>query len=77
MRYDPIEADLFVRNRTRLAELVGPGGMVIVHANDILPTNADGVLPFVQNRDLYYLSGVDQEETVLVLFPDAAEEKDR
>jgi len=77
MRYDPIETSLFVRNRARLAELVGPGGMVIVHANDILPSNADGVLPFVQNRDLYYLSGVDQEETVLVLFPDAAEEKDR
>ncbi|MCH2063522.1 MAG: aminopeptidase P family protein [Roseibacillus sp.] len=77
MRYEKIDNELFVRNRVRLAELLGPGAMVIVHSNDILPANADGVLPFVQNRDLYYLSGVDQEETVVILFPDAAEEKDR
>ena len=77
MRYDSIDPEFFVRNRARLAELLGPGAMVIVHANDIFPTNADGVMPFVQNRDLFYLSGVDQEETVLVLFPDAVEEKDR
>ncbi len=77
MRYEQIDKELFVRNRKRLAELLEPGAMAIVHANDILPANADGVLPFVQNRDLYYLSGVDQEETVVIIFPDAAEEKDR
>jgi Xaa-Pro aminopeptidase len=77
MRYDQIDTEFFFRNRARLAELLGPGAMVIVHANDIMPTNADGVMPFDQNRDLYYLSGVDQEETTVVLFPDAKEEKDR
>lgn len=77
MRYDKIDPALFVRNRARLRELLEPGAIVIVHANDVLPTNADGVLPFEQNSDLFYLSGVDQEETVLVLFPDAGEEKDR
>jgi Xaa-Pro aminopeptidase len=77
MRYDQIDREFFVRNRARLRELLGPGAMVIVHANDIMPTNADGVMPFEQNRDFYYLSGVDQEESVLVLFPDAREEKDR
>ncbi len=77
MRYEQIDKELFVRNRKRLADLLEPGAMAIVHANDILPANADGVLPFVQNRDLYYLSGVDQEETVVIIFPDAAEEKDR
>ncbi len=77
MRYDKIDAELFVRNRARMCEQLGPGALVIVHANDIMPTNADGVMNFVQNRDLYYLSGVDQEETVVVLFPDAQEEKDR
>lgn len=51
--------------------------MVIVHANDILPTNADGSLLLHQNRDLFHLSGVDQEETVILLFPDAKGEKDR
>ena len=77
MRYEQIDSVLFTRNRSRLSELMEPGAMAIVHANDILPTNADGVLPFVQNRDLYYLSGVDQEESVVILFPDAAEERDR
>ncbi|MDP7306744.1 MAG: aminopeptidase P family protein [Roseibacillus sp.] len=77
MRSEEVDSELFARNRARLAELLGPGSMVVVHANDTMPTNADGVLPFVQNRDLYYLSGVDQEETVVILFPDAEEEKDR
>ena len=77
MRYDKIDAAFFERNRERLRQLLKPGSMVIVHANDIMPTNADGAMPFVQNRDLFYLSGVDQEETVLLLFPDAIEEKDR
>ncbi len=77
MRYDQIDAGLFVGNRERLRKLLPPGALVILHANDILPSNADGVLPFHQNRDLFYLSGVDQEETVLILFPDAKDERDR
>ena len=51
--------------------------MVILHANDIYPTNADGSLPFKQNSDLFYLTGVDQEETTLVLMPDAVDPKER
>lgn len=51
--------------------------MVVIQSNDIYPTNADGVMPFKQNANLYYLSGIDQEDTVLILFPDAADEKDR
>ena len=51
--------------------------MVILHANDIYPTNADGTMPFKQNNDLYYLTGVDQEETTLVLMPDAVDPKER
>lgn len=77
MRYDQIDAKLFERNRERLRGLMEPGAIAIVHANDILPTNADGVMPFHQNSDIYYLTGVDQEETVLLLFPDAVEERDR
>lgn len=77
MRYDRVDPELFARNRARLRELLPPGAMVIVHANDIMPTNADGVMQLDQNRDLYWLSGVDQEETVILLFPDAIEEKDR
>lgn len=77
MRYDRIEPELFEQNRERLRGLLEPGAMAILHANDIMPTNADGVMPFQQNSDLYYLTGVDQEETVLILFPDAVEERDR
>lgn len=76
-KYDQIDAKFFVKNRERLRALLPPGGMVILHANDIMPTNADGVMPFHQNRDLFYLTGVDQEETVLLLFPDAFDERDR
>lgn len=51
--------------------------MVVVHANDIYPTNADGTMSFFQNNDLYYLSGIYQEETVLILMPDAIDPKQR
>ena len=77
MRYQPTPAEFFIENRRRLAALLPPGALVIVHANDVMPTNADGTLGFAQNSDLFYLSGIDQEETVLVLFPDAPDPKHR
>ncbi|MDB6078641.1 MAG: peptidase family protein, partial [Akkermansiaceae bacterium] len=77
MRYDPIDPQLFVRNRARLRALMKPNSIAIVLANDIYPTNADGLLPFKQNADLFYLSGVDQEETVLVMMPGAQDVKER
>jgi Xaa-Pro aminopeptidase len=77
MRYSPLPSTLFIESRSRLRKLLPAGGMVILQANDILPTNADGTLPFIQNSDLFYLSGVDQEETILVLFPDSPDPKMR
>lgn len=77
MRYEPIPTELFLRNRQRLLGLLKPNSMVILHANDIYPTNADGTMSFKQNSDLFYLTGVDQEETVLVLMPDAGDPKER
>lgn len=77
MRYDPIDPQFFIRNRTRLRSLLKPNSIVIVLANDILPTNADGTLLLKQNADLYYLTGVNQEETVLVMMPDAVDPKER
>lgn len=73
MRYEPIDPQLFIRNRERLRALLKPNSIVIVHANDIYPTNADGTMPFKQNADLFHLTGVDQEDTVLVLMPDAVD----
>ena len=77
MRHAPIESSLFVENRARLRKLLPKGAVAAVNANDILPTNADGSLPLVPNSDLFYLSGVEQEESILVLAPDAADEKQR
>ena len=77
MRYEPISPDFFVRNRGNLRGLLKPNSLVIVLANDIYPTSADGTLPFKQNSDLFYLTGVDQEETRLVLMPDAVDPKER
>ena len=77
MRHAPIPPELFTENRNRLCALLPPGALVIVNANDIPPTNADGSLVGVPNSDLFYLTGVEQEESILVLFPDAHEEKHR
>jgi Xaa-Pro aminopeptidase len=77
VRYEPIPSELFIRNRERLRGLLKPNSVVILHANDIYPTNADGTMAFKQNSDLFHLTGVDQEETVLVLMPDAIDPKER
>jgi len=75
MKYHKIDNQLFIENRRRLAKKLRPGAVVIVHSNDILPTNADGTLPFKQNSDFLYLSGVDQEESILILAPDFPDPK--
>ena len=77
MRSDPISPEFFVRNRENLRALLKPHSMVVLLANDIYPTNADGTMAFKQNSDLFYLTGVDQEETTLVLMPDAHDAKER
>lgn len=75
MRHLPIPNTLFKSNRERLARLLRPASLAVVNANDVLPTNADGSLRMVPNSDLFYLSGVEQEESILLLCPDAHDEK--
>jgi len=77
MRYHPIDPQLFINNRANLAKLLLPNSLVALNANDVLPTNADGSLPLRQSSDLFYLTGVDQEETILLIYPDAHEENMR
>ena len=77
MRHKPIKSKLFSENRKRVADLMGAKALAVVNANDVLPTNADGTLPMEPNADLFYLTGIEQEESVLLLFPDAAEPKQR
>lgn len=75
MRHAAIDSQLFVENRQRLAQRLLPKSLVVVNANDILPTNADGSLPMQPNADLFYLSGIEQEESILLLAPQAADER--
>jgi len=77
MRYQKINRQLFVENRKRLIQALKPNSVAVVNSNDIMPTNADGTMRFRQNSDLFYLTGVDQEESVLVLCPDFPEERYR
>ncbi|WP_138483238.1 aminopeptidase P family protein [Dyadobacter bucti] len=77
MRYSPIDKSLFIENRRRLAEILKPKSLVILNANDIMPTSADGSMGFKQNPDLFYLTGVDQEETVLLISPNHPDPKFR
>ena len=71
MKYSTIDSKLFIENRKRFAASLKPNSIALFVSNDILPTNADGSIGFVQNSDLFYLSGVDQEETILLIYPDA------
>jgi Xaa-Pro aminopeptidase len=77
MRNRPLGSELFVLNRARLAKLLLPNSLVVLNANDVLPTNADGTRPLTPNADLFYLSGIEQEESILLLYPDAHEENMR
>lgn len=77
MRYKSISKELFESNRKRLLKELKPHSLVVVNANDIMPTNSDGTMRFRQNSDLFYLTGVDQEETILILCPDFPDKKYR
>ena len=71
MKYHSISKDLFVRNRAKFVKSLAPNSVAFFNSNDIYPVSADSTLPFHQHRDIFYLSGVDQEESILVIYPDA------
>jgi Xaa-Pro aminopeptidase len=77
MRYLPIDKKLFLQNRKRFAKQLEKNAIAVFNSNDIMPTSADGTHGFIQQTDLFYLSGIDQEESTLVICPDAKEEKHR
>jgi len=77
MRHRSIQSKLFLRNRKNLGKLLPEKALAISNANDVLPSNADGTLPFHPNSDLFYLSGIEQEESRLVLFPSCSNPKHR
>ena len=75
MRYLPIDASLFVKNRERFAKKLKQNAIAVFHSTDLMPISADATHPFVQHPDLFYLCGIDQEDTVLLICPDAREKK--
>ena len=77
MKYFPIDSSLFIKNRKNFISKMKPKSLAVFNSNDIYPVSADSTLPFAQHRDIFYLSGVDQEESILVLFPDCPKEKHR
>ncbi|MGB0891851.1 MAG: aminopeptidase P family protein [Flavobacteriaceae bacterium] len=74
MKYNPINSALFIKNRKNFASAMKPNSLAVFNSNDIYPISADSTMPFEQHRDIFYLSGVDQEESVLFLFPDCPNE---
>jgi Xaa-Pro aminopeptidase len=71
MKYHQIDSQLYIKNRAKFIAQMKPNAVAIFNSNDIYPVSADSTLPFAQHRDILYLSGVDQEESILLLFPDA------
>ena len=66
-----------MKNRKKFAEKMKPKSLAVFNSNDIYPVSADSTMPFSQHRDIFYLSRVDQEESILVIFPDAHNEEHR
>lgn len=70
MKYNPLSKELYVRNRAKFAAKIAKNSVAVFNSNDIMPTNADGTMKFRQNNDIFYLTGIDQEETILLLAPE-------
>ena len=68
MKYEKINSDLFIYNRSLLFKNLESNSLSVFNSNDIMPTNSDGNMPFVQNSDLFWLTGIDQEESILLLY---------
>ncbi len=77
MKHLPIDPALFIKNRSRFAAEMEKGSLAIFNSNDQMPSNGDAFHPFIQNSDLYWLTGIEQEDTMLVLFPDNPDKKYR
>ncbi len=77
MKYEPIASRLFVKNRKKFIKQMKPGAIAVFNSNDVYPISADSTMPFEQHRDIFYLSGVDQEESILLLFPSSIKDKHR
>jgi len=77
MKYDRIDKSLYIHNRERFVKAMQPNAIAVFNSNDIFPISADSTMPFQQHRDILHLSGVDQEESILVIAPNASKPEHR
>ena len=77
MKYLPVNSDIFNQNRKRFVDKMEKNSIAIFNSNDELPTNADQLYKFKQNSDLLWLTGIEQEDSMLILFPDNPDTKYR
>lgn len=77
MKYTPLGSKLYIEKRRDFSKQLKPNSIAVFNSNDIMPTSADGTMPFKQQTDLFYLSGIDQEESILLIFPDAYEKQNQ
>lgn len=77
MKYNPLPPSVYVKTRKRFMAQLKPNSIAVFNSNDIYPISADSTLPFAQHRDLFYLTGIDQEETIVLLYPDAKDPSQR
>ena len=77
MKYDKISSQLFIKNRAKFSSKMKDKTLAVFNSNDIYPISADSTIPFQQHRDIFYLSGVDQEESILIIFPTSHNESHR
>ena len=77
MKYLPLNPEIFIQNRKRFIARMDKNAIAIFNSNDELPYNGDALHPFAQNSDLFWLSGIEQEDTMVILFPDNPDPKYR
>ena len=77
MRYIPLSNSVYKRNRRNFMDEMKGNSLAVFNSNDIYPISADSELPFEQHRDIFHLTGIDQEETILILYPASKNYKTR
>lgn len=77
MKYLPLNPDIFINNRKRFTKEMLPNSIAVFVSNDEWPANGDALHPFKQNTDLFWLSGINQEDSMVILFPDNPDPKYR
>src|ERR1700712_5200773 len=77
MKYLPLNPEIFIQNRKRFTEMMDKNSIAIFNSNDELPTNGDALYTFKQNADMFWLTGIEQEDSMLIIFPSNPDPKYR